>query len=67
MDLDRIKYWSDLSDYDMETAEAMFSTGRWLYVGYMCHQVIGESLTEERCNGIISKTREVQSWVKTML
>lgn len=38
MDLDRIKYWSDLSDYDMETAEAMFSTGRWLYVGYMCHQ-----------------------------
>ena len=40
MDLDKIKYWSDISDYDLDTAEAMFQTGRWLYVGYMCHQVI---------------------------
>ena len=40
MDLDKVKYWTELSDYDMETADAMFSTGRWLYVGYMCHQVI---------------------------
>lgn len=40
MDLDKVKYWSEISDYDLDTAEAMFSTGRWLYVGYMCHQVI---------------------------
>ena len=40
MDLDKVKYWSELSDYDLDTAEAMFSTGRWLYVGYMCHLVI---------------------------
>ena len=40
MDLDKVKYWSELSDYDLDTADAMFSTGRWLYVGYMCHQVI---------------------------
>ena len=36
----RVKYWVDLSDYDFETAKAMFSTGRWLYVGFMCHQTI---------------------------
>lgn len=40
MDLDKVKYWQDLSDYDLDTADAMFRTGRWLYVGYMCHQVI---------------------------
>lgn len=40
MDLDKVKYWTETSDYDLETADAMFRTGRWLYVGYMCHQVI---------------------------
>ena len=129
MDLDKVKYWTELSDYDMETADAMFRTGRWLYVGYMCHQVIekifkaywssqkeepapyshnlinlaqscglgklldddkkafvsqmmplniearypsykqaiGESLSEEKCQEILTKTKEVQQWVKEML
>lgn len=41
---DKIKYWVDLSDYDMETAEAMLQTGRYLYVGLMCHQSIEKIL-----------------------
>ncbi|MDP2302221.1 MAG: HEPN domain-containing protein [Ignavibacteria bacterium] len=36
----KIKYWIDLSDYDLETAEAMLSSKRYLYVGFMCHQTI---------------------------
>ena len=36
----KIKYWIELSDYDMETAEAMFASKRYLYVGFMCHQTI---------------------------
>lgn len=40
MDLDKVAYWSDLSDYDFDTADAMWRTGRWLYVGYMCHQTL---------------------------
>ncbi|MDD4107407.1 MAG: HEPN domain-containing protein [Prolixibacteraceae bacterium] len=36
----QIKYWIDLSDYDLETAEAMLSGRRYLYVGFMCHQTI---------------------------
>ncbi len=40
MDLDRIRYWTELSDYDLDTADAMLRTGRLLYVGYMCHQTI---------------------------
>lgn len=37
---DSIKYWIELSDYDLETAEAMLISKRFLYVGFMCHQTI---------------------------
>lgn len=129
MDQDRVSYWTSVSDYDLDTADAMFRTGRWLYVGYMCHQTlekiikaywckkkeepapyshnliniaqscglgqqlsqehrlflgqmmpmniearypsykqtIGESLSRERCEEILNKTRDFQQWVKTML
>ena len=37
---EKIQHWINLSDYDLETAEAMLQTKRYLYVGFMCHQVI---------------------------
>jgi HEPN domain-containing protein len=37
---EKVKYWEELSNYDLETAEAMLQTKRYLYVGFMCHQVI---------------------------
>lgn len=37
---DKLKYWIDISDYDLETAEAMLKSKRYLYVGFMCHQTI---------------------------
>lgn len=33
-----------MSDYDFDTAKAMLSTGRYLYVGFMCHQVVEKIL-----------------------
>ena len=36
----RVTYWTEMSDYDLETAEAMLATGRYLYVAFMCHQTI---------------------------
>lgn len=33
-------YWKDISDYDMETAEAMLKSKRYLYVAFMAHQAI---------------------------
>lgn len=41
---DKVKYWVEMSDYDFETAKAMLETGRYLYVGFMCHQVIEKIL-----------------------
>ncbi len=37
---DKIKYWIELSDYDLDTAEAMLHSKRYLYVAFMCHQTI---------------------------
>ncbi len=36
----KINYWIDISDYDLETADAMLQSKRYLYVGFMCHQAI---------------------------
>ncbi len=37
---EKVKYWLELSDYDLETALAMLNSKRYLYVGFMCHQSI---------------------------
>ena len=41
---DSVKYWLEIADYDIETARAMLKTGRYLYVGFMCHQTIEKAL-----------------------
>ena len=41
---EKVAYWLDIADYDMETAEAMYKTERWLYVAFMCHQVIEKTI-----------------------
>jgi len=41
---EKVKYWLDIADYDLATAEAMYRTKRWLYVAFMCHQVIEKTL-----------------------
>jgi HEPN domain-containing protein len=40
----KASYWIELSDYDLDTADAMLTTGRYLYVGFMCHQSIEKAL-----------------------
>ena len=37
---EKVKYWLDLTEYDLDTARVMLNGGRYLYVGFMCHQVI---------------------------
>ena len=46
---EKVVYWLDIADYDIETAEAMYNSGRWLYVGFMCHQVIEKTLKAYWC------------------
>jgi HEPN domain-containing protein len=41
---DRVLYWIEIAEYDLETARAMLDSRRYLYVGFMCHQVIEKAL-----------------------
>ncbi len=46
---EKVKYWLDLVDYDLDTAETLYNGGRWLYVAFMCHQVIEKTLKAFWC------------------
>lgn len=37
-------YWLNIASYDLETANAMLRSKRYLYVGFMCHQSIEKIL-----------------------
>ena len=41
---EKVLYWVEMSDYDFDTAKAMLYAKRYLYVGFMCHQVIEKIL-----------------------
>ena len=45
-----VSYWIEMSDYDFETAKAMQKTGRYLYVGFMCHQSVEKILKAYYCS-----------------
>ena len=49
MAIDKVAYWIDIADYDMETAETLYDGGRWLYVAFMCHQAIEKTLKAYWC------------------
>lgn len=38
--LEKYNHWEDIAQYDMDTADAMFQSGRYLYVVFMCQQSI---------------------------
>ena len=41
---EKIKYWMDIAHYDLVSAKAMMETKRFLYVGFLCHQVVEKCL-----------------------
>lgn len=41
---DKVSYWLDGAQYDLEAAEVMLRGEKYLYVGFLCHQVIEKVL-----------------------
>lgn len=39
-----IHNWLQLGEYDLETAQAMMKSGRYLYVAFTCHQAVEKIL-----------------------
>ncbi len=57
----KVLYWIEMSDYDLETAEAMLATGRYLYVGFMCHQTIEKILKARWSNRLEEPPLKIHS------
>ncbi len=45
----QVEYWLDMAAYDLVSAKAMLEAKRFLYVGFMCHQVAEKSLKAFFC------------------
>ena len=46
---ERADKWLDIVAEDLSVAEDLYKTGHWLYVGFMCHQVIEKTLKAYWC------------------
>ena len=80
---DKIDYWVGLAEYDLETARALLDSKRYLYVGFMCHQVVEKmlkavyvsifneippkTLNQKQCNELIFLTEELSNWIRQKL
>jgi len=57
-----IKYWINLSEYDIKTADAMFKSRRYLYVLFTCHQAVEKilkALVTKNTNRFPPKTHDL--------
>lgn len=50
-----VKNWLDSAIYDLETAEHMFNTGRYIYTIFMCHLAI-EKILKAKVEEVTGKT-----------
>ena len=46
---ERANKWLEIVSEDLSVAEVLYKTGHWLYVGFMCHQVIEKTLKAYLC------------------
>ena len=44
---EKYDYWLQHAQYDLDSADAMHSSGRWFYVAFMCQQAL-----EKNCKGL---------------
>jgi HEPN domain-containing protein len=50
-----VENWVDSARYDLETAEHMFDTGRYIYTIFMCHLAV-EKLLKAKVEEVTGKT-----------
>ena len=47
---EKIEYWIQLSDEDLDVAKDLFVSKHWLYTGFMCHQAVEKILKAYWCS-----------------
>lgn len=62
-----VKRWLDIAAYDKVTAEAMYKSGRYLYVLFMCQQAVEKTLKGIIAYNYLKRTKELLRWLKENL
>ncbi|MCD6334551.1 MAG: HEPN domain-containing protein [Candidatus Latescibacteria bacterium] len=52
---EKMEYWLDIAEYDLETAKSMFKSRRYLYTVFMCQQALEKII---KAHYILEKGKE---------
>jgi HEPN domain-containing protein len=52
---EKMEYWLDIAEYDLETAKSMFKSRRYLYTVFMCQQALEKMI---KAHYILEKGKE---------
>jgi HEPN domain-containing protein len=61
-------YWLDSAQYDLDSADAMYTSGRWLYVVVMCQQAVEKlvkGLYVLYVNDNVPKTHDISTLIRS--
>ena len=53
---EKVQYWLNIAEEDLDVAEDMHKTKHWLYVAFMCHQVMEKLLISKPTGQQLAKT-----------
>lgn len=53
---EKVQYWLDVVAEDLDLAEFLLKSGRWLYTAFMCHQVIEKGGGRETTECLVEGT-----------
>ncbi|MBQ3098520.1 MAG: HEPN domain-containing protein [Kiritimatiellae bacterium] len=53
---EKVQYWLDIVADDLDLAEFLCQSGRWLYAAFMCHQVIEKGGVRETTECLVEGT-----------
>ena len=52
---EKVKYWHDIANYDLDTAEARYPEDK---------DALARTLTPQACRQIIDETKQLQQWIE---
>lgn len=63
---EKYEHWEDIAKYDLDTAEAMYQAGRYLYVVFMCHYTVFKNTFQSDIKNKMNRSKEVFAWLQSL-
>ena len=69
-EVDKVNYWKEIAEYDLETAKVMLDSLEPLNIEARyptSKEHLIKELTKEKCSNIIQETEEPYKWIRAKL